>query len=146
MSKELEGAAEGPDRQSLLLSTALYKRNQGRVTRQATFGALVLVVAMGCWSLYYELGGVSQSVRAMILCVLLFGGAWLSFRAVNWPRFADFLISVEAEMSKVSWPTKTDLVRTSGVVMFTIFGLAMILYLYDVIWQSVLRGIGVLGF
>lgn len=29
-------------------------------------------------------------------------GIWFGYRLVNWPRFADFLISVEAELNKVS--------------------------------------------
>ena len=33
------------------------------------------------------------------------------------PAFADFLIAVEAEMNKVSWPTRHELIRASMVVM-----------------------------
>ena len=42
------------------------------------------------------------------------------FRLVNLPKFADFLIAVEAEMNKVSWPTRTELFRSSVVVIVTI--------------------------
>ena len=33
-----------------------YKRNQGRIARQATFGALAVIVSLGCWrlSIYYN--------------------------------------------------------------------------------------------
>lgn len=48
-------------------------------------------------------------------------------------------------MTKVSWPTRTDLVHTSSVVMFVIFGLAIILYAYDLVWQVLLQFLGVLG-
>lgn len=143
MSKELEGVAE-PTRPSWLLSTTPYKRSQGRITRQATFIALGVTVSLACWSLYYQLLGASQSVRYAVIGVVLFGGWWAAYRAVHWPRFADFLISVEAEMSKVSWPSKTDLVRTSGVVIVLIFGMAAILYMYDVIWKWLLTAIRVL--
>ena len=47
------------------------------------------------------------------------------------PSFADFLISVEAEMNKVSWPTRTELIRASIVVILMIFLLAAILFAYD---------------
>ena len=33
---------------------------------------------------------------------------------MNMPRFADFLIAVEAEMNKVSWPSKAELIRSSA--------------------------------
>ena len=39
---------------SELLSASVYKRNQGRVTRQATFAALALTIAIGVWRLAPE--------------------------------------------------------------------------------------------
>ncbi len=62
---------------------------------------------------------------------------------MNWPRFADFLIAVEAEMSKVSWPTKTELYRASTVVIFTMAFLALLLFSYDAIWQFLFDLLGV---
>ena len=46
---------------------------------------------------------------------VLVGGLWASFRVVQLPSFADFLISVEAEMNKVSWPSWDELIRASIV-------------------------------
>ena len=70
-------------------------------------------------------------------------GVWLSFRLVNLPKFADFLIAVEAEMSKVSWPTRPELIRGSVVVIVTLVFLAVMLTLYDAIWQRLLAWLGV---
>jgi preprotein translocase subunit SecE len=56
---------------------------------------------------------------------------------VNWPKFADFLISVEAEMTKVSWPTKTELYRASLVVIFTMALMAVVLFVFDLVWQAI---------
>ena len=70
---------------------------------------------------------------------MLIGGLWLSFRIVNMARFADFLIAVEAEMNKVSWPTRQELVRSSIVVIFIIFFMAMLLFLYDLAWEWLFR-------
>jgi preprotein translocase subunit SecE len=58
---------------------------------------------------------------------------------VNFPRFADFLIAVEAEMNKVSWPTRGELVRSSLVVLFTIFALAAVLFGFDAVWNAIFR-------
>ena len=41
------------------------------------------------------------------------------------PGFADFLIAVEAEMNKVSWPSRGELFRASIVVLVMIFVLAV---------------------
>src|SRR5205823_8156181 len=63
--------------------------------------------------------------------VLLAVGLWLGFRIVNLASFADFLIAVEAEMNKVSWPSRTELIRASMVVIVLMFGLMAVLFLYD---------------
>jgi preprotein translocase SecE subunit len=83
-----------------------------------------------------------QRRRAVVvsvgLPVLLFVVAgWMLFRAVNYPRFADFLISVEAEMDKVSWPGRKQLYRSTAVVVSTMFFLGFVLLGFDVIWKEV---------
>jgi preprotein translocase subunit SecE len=109
----------------------LYKRNQGRIARQATFAALALIFGLGAWALsefYQERGAV---LHYFVPLVFLLFGLWASFRIVQMPAFADFLISVEGEMNKVSWPSRGELFRASIVVMLVIFFLAALLFLYD---------------
>jgi len=130
-----------------LFSVGVYKRSQGRIARQVTFAAIVLMVALGAWSLK---GFLTQSVSNLTTVyvastAVLVLGMWLAFRLVNMPRFADFLIAVEAEMNKVSWPTRTELVRSSIVVIFTIFGLMFVLYFFDIFWRLLLNAVGVFG-
>ncbi len=72
-------------------------------------------------------------------------GAWVGYRLVNWPTFADFLISVEAEMSKVSWPTRSELVRGSVVVLITIGSLAVFLYSFDLLWTFIFKQLRVIN-
>lgn len=133
-----------------LLRFSVYKRNQGRVTRQVTFAALALAIAVGVWrlSLVLPVWFASESgsadlgvVRILLPGLLLAAGVWTCFRIVNMPRFADFLIAVEAEMAKVSWPTRSEVVRSSIVVIFMMFALAGILGLYDLFWWFVLRAV-----
>jgi preprotein translocase subunit SecE len=129
-----------------LLRASVYKPSQGRVVRQLTALAIWLIVAMGCYRLSLFLrGGVSDSlwIHSAIPATLLAAGLWFGFRVVNWPRFADFLISVEAEMGKVTWPSKSELIRASVVVILTIVILAISLFLFDVVWQWFFKLIGV---
>jgi preprotein translocase subunit SecE len=74
---------------------------------------------------------------------LLAAGWWISYRAVNLPSFADFLISVEAEMNKVSWPSRGELFRASLVVLLTIIFLGFILAAMDLVWIAVFRILGI---
>ncbi len=132
-----------------LAKTKVYKPTQGRIVRQLTALAIWVIVGLGCWSLHGTLRGsgwFSESNEWLIPGIsvgLLFIGAWFGFRAVNLPSFADFLIAVEAEMNKVTWPGKEELVRAAIVVIFTIFFLAISLFLFDVIWQQVFVTLGV---
>ena len=131
-----------------LLVFGLYKRNQGRLARQVTAITIALVVFLGAWTLHQgPLSGYrSPWVRVGIPLVISAVGAWITFRLVNFPRFANFLISVEAEMDKVSWPGKPELYRATVVVVGTMFFLGMVLLAYDVLWQRLFRWIGFLRY
>jgi preprotein translocase subunit SecE len=122
-----------------LFSVGLYKRNQGRIARQATFGALALIVAVGCWKLSEQYADHGAGLRYGLPIALLALGLWASFRLVQLPSFADFLISVEGEMNKVSWPSRSELFRASLVVILVIFFLAALLFTYDVVLKKLLQ-------
>ncbi len=124
-----------------LFQARLYKQTQGRVVRQVAFAVLALISAFAAYQLSNTgwVMSLAGSGRSIVLVALVLLGLWVSFRVVNVPRFADFLISVEAEMNKVSWPSKTELWRATGVVIFVIFALAFILFLFDAVWSYVFK-------
>ena len=127
-----------------LLHIGVYKRNQGRITRQVTFAAVAAAVALGLLRLSMILTGKGPEYQYGIPLVLLAAGLWVAYRLVNVPVFADFLIAVEAEMNKVSWPSRTELIRASLVVLIMMFVLAFYLAGCDIFWQIMLRTIGIL--
>jgi preprotein translocase subunit SecE len=138
-----------------LLHGGLYKKNQGRITRQVTWGSIALAVLLGCWRFsetishwgdgYWWVAWMAREEwRLGIPTVLCLLGTWMAYRLVNMPGFADFLIAVEAEMNKVSWPSKAELYRASLVVLFVIFALAAVLFLFDAFWSGLFRGLGIL--
>jgi preprotein translocase subunit SecE len=122
-----------------MFNASRYKRSQGRIARQVTFFAIWLAFAVAAWKMY----GTAQTDvwRYVVPTILVGAGAWIAFRIVNLPSFADFLISVEAEMNKVSWPGRTELWRASMVVVVVIFLLAAILYVYDLILRAIVHWI-----
>jgi preprotein translocase subunit SecE len=119
----------------------LYKRSQGKIARQVTFAALAIIIGLAAWCLndYYTGKMSGPTGRYVAPLAVLFGGLWASFRLVQLPSFADFLISVEAEMNKVSWPSWTELFRASMVVILMIFILAAVLFFYDFAWKFLLE-------
>ena len=147
----------------------LYKRNQGRITRQVSFAVMAVVIALAAWKLYQTMSGkiirgcvwlserellqelfrtndpeYYSSILAFVIGLSTFVlGTFIVYRIVNLPRFADFLISVEAEMNKVSWPSQGELIRSSIVVIVVIFFLALTLFVYDVTWSSLFKAFGI---
>jgi preprotein translocase subunit SecE len=127
-----------------LLRTGIYKRTQGRITRQVTWVAVAVIVALGLYQLHVNLIDYQLSVQYAVPGLLLVLGLWAAYRLVNVPAFADFLIAVEAEMNKVSWPTRSELFRSSVVVLVTIFSLAVVLFVFDFIWNSIFKMLKIL--
>ncbi|NLF70427.1 MAG: preprotein translocase subunit SecE [Candidatus Anammoximicrobium sp.] len=127
-----------------LFQVGVYKRSQGKIARQVTFAALAIGFALAAWRLSLHRIWLSSNVALVLSAILLVGGMWISFRIVNMPRFADFLIAVEAEMNKVSWPSKAELIRSSLVVIFVLFFLAVVLFGFDLVWGFLFENIGIL--
>jgi len=125
-----------------LFQFGIYKRNQGKVARQVTFFAVAIGVAIGCYQLSQMLSNYDQTIRFGVPFVVAAIGFWLTFRVVNVSSFADFLISVEAEMTKVSWPGRSELLKASFVVLIFIIVLAACLYVFDLIWAQVFSFLG----
>ena len=96
---------------------------------------MAIVMTAGLYRLSQIFEGLGTGYQFLLPFVLFLAGGWIVYRAVNTPGFADFLIAVEAEMNKVSWPTRAELTKASMVVLVTIFGLATVLALYDFLWR-----------
>lgn len=129
---------------SELLSANLYKRSQGRLARQLTAAALGLIVVVGAYTLSQgPLLNFSDTVRSTVPLAICAIAGWIIFRIVNYPVFAEFLISVEGEMSKVSWASRQEWWRATVVVLSTMFFLAIVLFAYDWFWLRALSLIGV---
>lgn len=126
-----------------LVSFGWYKRSQGKLARQITMTTIWIVVAIGCWRLETLLRGQPLWIHYSVPGILLLAGLWIGYRLVNYPPFADFLIAVEAEMNKVSWPTWRELSRSTIVVIVLIVGLTAILFSLDTLWLFILTVLGV---
>ena len=128
-----------------LLSTQLYKKAQGRVVRQWTFAGVLVILCGGLWRLSASLIQQDALVRFGVPALLAVLAVWFCYRLVNYPKFADFLIQVEAEMRKVSWPGRTELINSVLVVIVVMFFLAALLFGYDVLIKWLLGVIGKWG-
>ncbi len=139
MSSKSAGASLLPE----LFRFGIYKSNQGRMVRQFTFFAIAVVAAFGCITLangplmsYAKVFRLVSRWQFGLFC------CWVAFRVVNFPRFADFLVSVESELEKVTWPGRQEVLQATVVVLCTMFFLGLFLFLIDLVWTWLFSFIG----
>ena len=138
--------------------TFSYKRNQGQRVRRYTLMGFLLIgwsgvysifvhdaVGKGAWTLALPFTGdpptrlsLLSDVEFTVPILLAAVAFWVSWRAVNMPVFADFLIATEAEMNKVSWPTRKGLIQDTVVVLATTVILTLFLLVVDWFWGTLL--------
>jgi preprotein translocase SecE subunit len=149
-SRQAVGWAHEMEEQGLF-HTNSYKRSQGQRVRRYTLIGLLLVGLSGVWMLishetfgrgdwklalpftaepFAVLADVRYSGPLLIAAAVL----WLSWRAVNMPAFADFLVATEAEMNKVSWSPRKRLLQDTAVVLVTTALLTVFLLFVDLFW------------
>ena len=124
---------------SEMLRVGLYKPTQGRIVRQLTFLGIAVIALLVVYELY-RVGWLSDwfpGSKVGLSLAMSAIGIWFAFRTVNWPKFSDFLIAVEAEMNKVSWPAWPEIWKASVVVMFVIFAMAFYLWVFDIVWTFI---------
>lgn len=127
------------------LVPGLFKPSQGRVVRQVTAATVAIIMVAAAWRLratmlIEEAGPISLGIPLGIMTV----GLWFAYRLVNWPPFANFLISVEAELDKVSWADWGYLKRATAVVLVVMFAMGAYLYIADFVWQQLFGAVGFL--
>ena len=147
-----------------------HKAGQGRYARMVTAMAIGVILIFGCWELYQGLSGgeeggaiftigqfrVTWHVAAVsvvfagglsIIAILTYGyqSTFPGLEGIgNRGRsFIDFLIDVEAELRKVAWPNRRDLVNSTWVVIVTMIVFALFLVFMDRVLQIAMRGMGV---
>ncbi|MDD4890447.1 MAG: preprotein translocase subunit SecE [Phycisphaerae bacterium] len=133
-----------------------YKKEQGKYTRLLTMLGGGLIVALGAYWLaqspMYQIAMtlglkgtkvlVAQAIGASV--VLLAGGYltfWISYLK---PSTGDFFIAVEGEMKKVSWSNRKEVIGSTKVVIFTLAGMGMLLFMVDLLFMLLFSVIGVL--
>ncbi|HEX4589949.1 MAG TPA: preprotein translocase subunit SecE, partial [Gemmataceae bacterium] len=139
-------------------STQRLKPMQGQRVRRATMLGIILLVGAGIYSLYSH-GTLNTAAKDWVIrlpfttdrflfllpdvkftvpLILAAAGLWIAFRVVHLPVFADFLIATEAELNKVSWPTRRGVIQDTVVVLVVVIMLTVFLFLVDIGWGALL--------
>ena len=111
----------------------IYKRSQGRYTRVCSAIGAAIIAGLGCLQLYRQLEATDFGlwIETMVPAGLLVALGFLIFYLVNKPTVADFLISAEGEMKKVSWSSRKEIAVSTFIVIVVVVFIAVLLGVAD---------------
>jgi len=127
----------------------IYKKGQGNVARMVTgIGALALA-GFGCVALRnyiasptwrWHFGALSLEPGVVIAFIIFLAcAALVAWQALTGRWIVDFVILTEAELRKVSWPTRRDLYQQTVVVIVVSIMLGVMILIADLIFSKVLH-------
>lgn len=111
----------------------IYKKGQGKYTRLGTGFGLAVLTGLGCLRLYQILQATELNlwVQTLLPAGLFVFFAALIYFIVNKKNIADFMISSEGEMKKVSWSSRQEIVVSTTVVIAVVIIFAVMLGVLD---------------
>ena len=101
----------------------------------------MILIGLGCFQLYRILEGSEASlwVRTMVPTFIFVVFSGLGFWLVNRVTVADFMISAESEMKKVSWSSRKEITVSTFIVISVVVIVAVLLGVTDLIFQMFFR-------
>lgn len=133
------------------MALSIYKSGQGYYTRMLSAVGVGVIVLSGVAWLWEKMTTIDTIPRdqqlyyqgGMAVAVIAFFGAIVYF-LLNKPRIADFMIATEAEMKKVNWPSKKEIIGSTWVVICGTAFIAILLWLINLGFAELFIRIGVL--
>ena len=132
------------------MALTVYKSGQGYWTRVLTaIGASTLVAAALAFT-WAELDGairdddVRMYTQAGVCVVVIVMFGIVAWRLLNRPKFVDFMIATDAEMRKVNWPSRREIIGSTIVVVCGTFLLTLILYVVNILFAWLFTEINIL--
>lgn len=119
-----------------MASEAIYKSGQGYWTRMISASAFGLLIAQGTYWVWSKLGTGGTDTAKYVAAGLALAFFATTGSLVFWllgrnPKSVDFLISTEAEMRKVNWSTRREIMNSTGVVIVTMLAIAVFCFVCD---------------
>jgi preprotein translocase SecE subunit len=116
----------------------MHKSGEGYWTRTMTAIAAGLIAFFGAYWIWEILVGMpfgrvpSEYVAGgAALLIFSISGALIYYFVGTNPRSVDFLVATEAEMKKVNWSTRREIIGSTQVVLMLAFFIAMLAFVFD---------------
>jgi preprotein translocase subunit SecE len=133
------------------MALAFYKPGQGYYTRMLSAVGVGVIVLSGVGWLWEKMPTIDAIPRdqmlyyqgGMAVGVLALFGA-IVYLILNKPNVADFMIATEAEMKKVNWPSKKEIIGSTWVVICGTAFIALLLWLINLGFAELFIRVGLL--
>jgi len=125
----------------------IYKPGQGYWTRMLSAGGagvLILAGALWLWDQLQTLEHYRVYIQTATVTVIFLGFGSLLWYLLNKPRIVDFMIATEAEMRKVNWPTRREIIGSTWVVIIGTFLIALLLFVVDMLFFQIFHSINII--
>ena len=125
---------------------SIYKPGQGYWTRLGTVIAVALLITLVARFIYTQLDALTNldvgptgdeqfpTTKLAIVGVFVVAVAGLVWHYINKPSVVDFLVATESEMKKVNWTSRKELMGSTKVVIVFMMLIALILFVFDLIF------------
>ncbi len=125
----------------------IYKSGQGYWTRTlSAIGAATLILTATAW-LWEQFSVISTHTKywqsGMAVGIIVFFSVLL-YWLFNKPRVGDFMIATEAEMKKVNWPSRREIIGSTWVVIAGTVMLASMLFMVNMVFGAIFQMINIL--
>ena len=129
---------------------AVYKKGQGYWTRMGTAIGAGLLGVLITWQIYSQVpaffADTNRGRRVALIAATVFAAVYalIAWRLMNKPAHVDFLIATDGEMKKVNWTSRRELIGSTKVVILFMFAIAAILFVLDLLFNTLFYSIRVL--
>jgi preprotein translocase SecE subunit len=119
------------------MALEIYKHGQGKYTRLWSAVGMAAIIGFGCFRLYEKLGATTNNlwIQSMIPAVLFVALGLSLLWLMNHPSVADFMISAEGEVKKVSWSSRQEIAVSTFIVVLVVVVIALLLAISDLLLQ-----------
>jgi preprotein translocase subunit SecE len=115
----------------------IYKRGQGYYTRLWSGLVVFAIAAGGCYVLWRKLTVLDNMwVKTLVPVGLCVAFGLLIFWLLNRRGAADFMISAEGEIKKVSWSSRREITVSTMIVICVVVLMAVMLFAADMTFKS----------
>jgi len=115
----------------------IYKPGQGYYTRLWSGLVAFGIAAGGSYVLWLKLAVITNLwIKTLVPVGLCIGFGLLIFWLMNKPGAADFMISAEGEIKKVSWSSRREIAISTLIVICVVAIMAVMLFAADMTFKS----------